>query len=305
MPSSANELVVIQRNPTSGSGRKQRVLLELIAALKSRHYGVRLFSSRSQLDRFMSDSRLERRVRCLVAAGGDGTVSSLFSRHPEHAIAVLPMGTENLVARHLQMPCDGRAVADVIRKGHIRRFDTAAAGNGRFLLMASAGIDAEIVRQLQAVRSGHIRHWTYLRPILRTVACYRLPRITVTDRDTGRTVTGSHVIVSNFREYGLNLKLNPDADPTDGQLDVCVFQGRSLARSAIHAARSVFHAQNGPLVVRFRSQHVTLSASGSGAHRTTDDPDSIPVQVDGDFAGQLPVDIRINASALQLLVRLP
>jgi diacylglycerol kinase (ATP) len=304
MPTLTNDLVIIQRNPTSGAGRSGRVLLELIHELRKRQFAVRMFSNPDRLDRFIDNDHVGHRIRCLVAAGGDGTVTSLFSRHPGRAIAVLPMGTENLVARYLKIPRDGHVVADVIEHGRVRRFDTALAGDNQFLLMASAGIDAEIVRRMHATRSGNIRHWTYLRPILSTIACYRFPVINVTNVSTGETFTGSHVIVSNFREYGLNLQLNPDAEPADGQLDICVFQGRSVTSSAIHTVSSLFKAQNGPLIVRFRSQHVSLSAAAdlhsAGQHRA-----KIPVQTDGDPAGQLPIHIRINPSAMQLLVHCP
>ena len=82
--------------------------------------------------------------------------------------------------------------------------------------MASAGIDADIVHRLPGKRSGNIRHGTYIRPILQTLAGYHFPEITVTDVQTERTFKGSHVIVSNFRQYGFDLKLTPDADAIDG-----------------------------------------------------------------------------------------
>ena len=123
----------------------------------------------------------------------------------------------------------------------------------------------------------------------------------MTDLDNKNTVSGSHVIVSNFAEYGLGLQLNPDADPTDGQLDICVFTKRSLMHTAIHTVRSLFRAQNGRHIVRFRSQNVSLSETrilnAKGCHLS-----AVPLQTDGDIAGQLPISIRINAAAMQLLV---
>ena len=298
------DLVVIQRNPTSGTGKSHRALLELVRALRFKRFSVRMFSNRGRLDEFIEGRHVNDRLRCIVAAGGDGTVSSLVNRHPNRAIALLPMGTENLIARHLKMPCNGSVVAEVIQNGRIKRFDTAKASNHRFLLMASAGIDAEVVRRLHATRSGHIRRWTYIRPILQTFASYRYPEITVTDVDTGKSVAGSHVIVSNFREYGFHLRLTPDADPTDGQLDICVFRRHSLSQTALHAVCSLFRAQSGPHVVRFRSQHISLSGSRA-LHSDGVRPTEIPLQTDGDTAGELPIDIRIDAAAMQVLVHPP
>jgi diacylglycerol kinase (ATP) len=295
------EFVVIQRNPTAGAGTSRRILLNLVRELRKQPFHVRMFSDRDQLDAFVTSDQISSRIRCLVAAGGDGTVADLVNRHPKHPITVLPMGTENLIARHLNIPRDGSVVADTIQQGHVQTFDTAQAGNRQYLLMASAGIDADVVHRLHATRSGNIRHWTYIRPILQTFASYQFPEITVTDVQTEKTVTGSHVIVSNFKEYGFNLKLTPDADPIDGWLDVCVFQGRSVTQSAIHAIKCLFRPQNGPLVVRFRSRHVSLSASDKHHSEAT----NIPLETDGDPAGHLPVAIRINEATMRLLVRRP
>ncbi|MCH2212733.1 MAG: hypothetical protein MK110_15625 [Fuerstiella sp.] len=295
------DLVVIQRNSISGSGRRNRALLDLIRELRQRQFEVRMFSDRNQLDVFTARESVTHRIRCMVAAGGDGTVTSLVNRHPERVIAVLPMGTENLVARHLDMPCNGAVVADVIKDGYTRVFDTAKIGSRCFLLMVSAGIDAQVVHRLNAQRSGNIRHWTYLRPVLQTFLSYGFPKIDVTDVRTGKTVTGTHVIVSNFREYGFNLKLNPDADPADGQLDVCVFQKSSRVRLAIHAILSIFRTQKGSHLVRFRSPHVSLSASVESGI-VCPGRSVIPLQVDGDTGGQLPVDIQIKKSSMQLIV---
>ena len=109
--------MVIRRNPTAGAGTSRRILLNLVRELQKQPFHVRMFSDRDQLNAFVTSDRVSSRIRCLVAAGGDGTVANLVNRHPEHPIAVLPLGTENLVARHLEIPRDGSVVADIIQAG--------------------------------------------------------------------------------------------------------------------------------------------------------------------------------------------
>lgn len=302
----AGDLVVIQRNPTSGSGRDRRALHTLMQELRTQRFRVRVFSSRPRLDEFVSSPEVNERLRCLVAAGGDGTVASLAARHPMQPIAVFPMGTENLIARHLNMPRNGSVVARVIQQGRTREFDTARAGDHQFLLMASAGFDADIVRRLHLTRSGNIRHLSYLGPLLRTIMGYQLPQLTVIDHDTGREIDGSHVVISNFKEYALNLKLNPDADPTDGQLDVCVLEARSILRTILHMVCSLLKTQTGSHVVRIRSRHLTVLPANDldacAANASQSAPPEIYLQTDGDPAGCLPAEISVNASAMRLLV---
>jgi len=301
--SSAHDLVVIQRNPTSGAGRGQQALLQLIKLLQNTGLTVRMFSSRRALDMYVRPPDRADRLRCLVAAGGDGTVNDLMTRHPGRPIAVFPMGTENLVARHLKIRADANVVADVILNGHVTDFDTATVNGRPMILMASSGIDADIVHRLHTARRGHIRHWSYVVPIGQSLLRYSSPTIRVQDLDTGQTADGGFAIVSNFQEYGLNLKLAPNANPTDGQLDVCVFRSRSKIRTAWSLLTSLLWKPEGAQVIRFRSRHLRLSTGDKSDNVQNLHKTKVPLQVDGDPADFLPVDIRIVSGSLRLLVR--
>ena len=300
------DLVVIQRNPFSGSGRGRNEIRKLITALHNYQFDVRLFARRDRLDHFVN-RQPPGRLRCVVAAGGDGTVVSLVNRYPTLPVAILPMGTENLVARHFVIRCDGRRLAEVIRRGVIIRYDTARIGSRCFLVMASAGVDAAVVQRLHEIRSGNIRRWNYVAPVLHSFLGYSFSEFQIRSLDDDTIVRGTHAIVSNFPEYGFRLKLTPDAQPSDGLLDVCVFQGTSAFRSACHALKSLVGAPSGSGVVRFRSAGVRMEPLQRG--QPVDGTVSVeqsaggpPVQADGDPAGRLPVEIRVNPAALRLVV---
>jgi hypothetical protein len=109
--------VVIQRNPTSGTGKKRGELLSLVRRLKVHGFSPRLFSSRQRLDRYLSNPERRAEVFCVVAAGGDGTVGDVVNRCHGLPVAILALGTENLIARYLKLPRDGSAVADMIAAG--------------------------------------------------------------------------------------------------------------------------------------------------------------------------------------------
>ena len=94
--------------------------------------------------------------RCLVAVGGDGTVSALLNERPPLPVTVLPAGTENLVARHFGLRRDPRSLAGTIAAGRSVPVDVGQAAGRRFLLMAGFGFDAEIVsRHHQSPRLAH------------------------------------------------------------------------------------------------------------------------------------------------------
>ena len=166
-------IVAIQRNPRSGSGRGRGQLLALVRSLRDRNFQVRLFKSRDRLDAWVRQPHVEHRLRCLVAAGGDGTLTDMLNRHPNATLMPFPMGTENLMARYVGIPRCGKTAAEIIVGNQSMAFDTATANGHRFLLMLSIGVDAEVVHQLHSRRSGNIGHLSYVRPIVESFLHYR------------------------------------------------------------------------------------------------------------------------------------
>src|SRR5262245_59352110 len=91
--------VAIQRNPKSGSGLRRHRLLELVRELKSLGFRPRMFKNRLPMDAWLARPDIRENLACIVAAGGDGTVADVFNRHPGIRLAIMPLGTENLLAR--------------------------------------------------------------------------------------------------------------------------------------------------------------------------------------------------------------
>ncbi len=292
-PPAGRDRVVIQRNPTSGSGRGAKQILILIGYLKAMGYRVSLFANRDRLDDFVRRPNVASDILCLVAAGGDGTIASLANRHAQFPIATLPLGTENLVARHLQIPRCGRTVAELIQKNVTSVFDTAFVNDQRFLLMASAGVDADVVRRLAAVRKGNIRHASYVVPILTSFTSYDFPKIEVLDTTGGLLASGSHVIVTNIPEYGFRMPFCPASDPHDGKLDVRVFRVAGSWATMAHGMRTrLGFADRQADVTRFTATEIRLQSEAV----------NVPVQCDGDPAADCPATIRIAPKSMTLIV---
>lgn len=286
--------ILIQRNPTSGSGRGATELRKLIRELRAMRYRVRLFARRENLDEFLSRPDVKATVTCLVAAGGDGTVASLAHRHSEYPIAVLPLGTENLVARHLKIPRCGRTVAEMIKQNKVKYFDTGFVNDQRFLVMVSAGVDAEVVRRLSTIRTGNISRLSYVWPIVQSFFRYRFSGVEVHGPDGQLLASGSHVIISNMPEYGFRMPFCPEADPTDGRLDVRVFRSAGATASLLHAIRTRLGLSDSRRdVARFCLTEVHLRS----------DSETVPVQFDGDPTQYCPVSVTVAPKSMKLIVR--
>ena len=164
----------------------------------------------SQTENLLSAGQL----RAVVAAGGDGTIAEIVNRTPPGTpVAILPLGTENLLAKYLEIAAEPAAIAQMVADGWTTWIDAGRANGRLFLLMASVGFDAEVVRRLHAARAGNIRHSTYIKPILQTIRNYKYPKLRVhcapTATGGNRVIHCRWAFVFNVPRYGFGLRFAP------------------------------------------------------------------------------------------------
>lgn len=254
-----------------------------------------MFSSRVKLNEYVAVASARHDLRCIVAAGGDGTVADLVNRHPGVPIAVLPLGTENLLARYLGVRRCGKTLAQIIRRGNVRVFDSAVANGRRFLLMLSVGVDSEIVDAIHRSRTGTIRRIGYALPTLRAFLCSRPRTVRATSSDGRLSVTGSHIIVSNVPVYGFGLNFAPDAAPDDGLLDVRAFTGATRWQIFRHTVRL-------KLGLPIPAQEVQRISVPSVLIELNQSIAGVISQCDGDPGPELPVRIVVDPRSLMMIV---
>jgi len=249
------------------------------------------------------------RLRALVGVGGDGTAAELVNRTPpELPIALLPAGNENLLARYVGLNGAPEALCRTIVKGSITRLDAGIADGRVFLLMASCGFDAEVVRRVHSRRRGHVRWHSYVKPILEVMRSYQYPKVRVCweQADVRHDVPTPEkegvwsecsaevrwLFVFNLPCYGARLRLAPQAVGTDALLDLCGFTGGSLwdgLRYVTAALRGRHRTLPDCLVRRVRRLRIASQTE-------------VPYQLDGDPGGVLPVEIEVLPGRLTLIV---
>jgi len=228
----------------------------------------------------------------IVAAGGDGTLNEVINGLAPSAIplAFLPLGTTNVFALEAGIPFDVERACVIAIRGTPQPVCLGLAGDTRFLLMAGAGFDADVVYRV----SGSLKRWTgklaYLVSGMRTLTGPPPAALEVV-REDGTILSGYHVIIGNGRLYGGRFSVTPDASLREEALDVCLFLQKSrlsLLRCAarIAAGRRLAAAD----AESFKTRSVTVRGAG------------VPVQIDGDFLGRLPMTFRALPGELVLVL---
>ena len=179
---------------------------------------------------------------CVVAAGGDGTVSAVASQlaATDATLGVLPTGTLNHFAKDNRIPLDVDEAIRVIAAGHVAQVDIAEVNGRRFINNSSLGLYPDIVRDRegQQRRLGRSKWMALLAASLH--AFRRYPVLSLALEIDGKPMRrrSSFVFIGNnaYKMEGFEIGERERID--SGQLSLYVTQrtGRfGLLRLALHA----------------------------------------------------------------------
>jgi diacylglycerol kinase family enzyme len=231
----------------------------------------------------------------VVAFGGDGTVNEAANglAGSDTALTPLPGGATNVYCRMLGIPNDiVDATEHLLRMAddwQPRRVDLGSVNGRRFLFSSGYGLDAAVVRRVDAnpAAKARMRHWYFAWAGMGTFARHyavRPPRIDV--EVGGETVRGVTALVQVGDPYtywsGRPLRVAEDIRLDDGTL-----AGAVLRRSAPPDLPTVL-ARLFSKRLRVVDHRRVLAWSGERAVRCVSaDGRAIPLQVDGDWIGDV------------------
>lgn len=226
-------------------------------------------------------------VDTIIAVGGDGTVSDVVTgTSPEPlTIAIIPVGSTNIIAKDLGIPLDvDAAIRVALGDGEPIAIDVATAGSTTFIHMAGAGFDAAMMRDASRALKRKVGWLAYIPAALRNIRIQEfMTDITI---DGVRHTIPAKVVLLALGSSVIKPRfiVGEGIDRTDGIIDVCVFNPPGLAATLAcvfwigvgKPGRSRWHRQ-------LRGARVTVDA---------DRP--VPFEVDGDPLGTLPVEVEVS-----------
>jgi diacylglycerol kinase (ATP) len=240
----------------------------------------------------------------VIAAGGDGTLNEVLNGlcdAPDGLavarLGVIPLGTVNVFARELRLPTRPEAAWAVICAGRelvidLPRVESGTGENGTstcFAQLAGAGLDSRAIQLVDWPTKKKIGPLAYVIAGLKAMReCH--PTLSVSDGT--RHLSGQLVLVGNGRLFGGSYHLFPEADLTDGWLDVCVFprvNWPTLIRCGLRIVLT--HRLPESAVTRLRARSFSLIGKADTRF-----------QVDGELGDTLPARFSVQPRALRVLV---
>lgn len=235
--------------------------------------------------------------RRVVVCGGDGTVNEAAGPliGTDVALGIVPSGSGDGLARGLGLRKPTKAALTTAIHGPTGAVDVGFLGDRHFLNIAGVGFDAAVADVFN--KRSKRGHGGYLWDSLTGVWGYRSAKYTVTTNNSQLTTDnlrfeGPRFVIAfaNCREYGNGLVLVPNADPSDGLLDVVIVAGGSPIRQ-FWRARRLRWRRLAPAEGVHRARITTASIAG----------DRLECHVDGqpfETTGRL--EVKIKPGAIQI-----
>lgn len=283
-------------NPESGRRRERQASVEHLARLlreAGRTVEICPTEAPNHATKLAADA-VERGCDLVVAHGGDGTMNEVLQPLVGTAVALgfWPGGTANVLAAEIHFPSSVTEVAERILAGRTMLASVGKANDRYFLLMAGIGLDANVVAGVDPVMKRRLGKGAFALSTLDFMRNWNLPSVRV-ELD-GEEVPGHFVVAGNAHSYGGGFQVTPTANLSEPFLDVCVFDSDRPVDYLKFAMAGVFGAHLKMAGVTYRKvREARITASSL---------EMVPVQLDGEATGALPLTLRVVPDGITLLI---
>lgn len=239
----------------------------------------------------------------LIASGGDGTVSCVASAaigRPQVRLGILPRGTSNSISVHLGIPANLDDACTIIIAGHEHVVDTALANDRPMVLMATLGIHADAITEVDPELKQSFGVLAYAIEEVRRLLGDSLFEAHVTAGQHDFTCATSALTIANMARPANLLAQGPaELVEDDGLLDVTLVAIDGIGDAIATSLHLASHALAGlpasrPNVAHFRARHVRVET-----------PEPRRVMIDGEDAGETPLVVRVVPRSLTVRVPAP
>jgi diacylglycerol kinase (ATP) len=281
---------VVILNPRAGGLETARNWQDRVQSVAGA-WPIRVTSHPSEAEA-LTRHAVEEGFGCIVAAGGDGTVNQVVNGigGSNAVLGILPIGTVNVFAMELGLPSnDLQLCRDIIEAGNIRLVDLPSANEKYFVQLGGVGLDAQAVKETSLAFKRSLGPLSYLISAAQIAA--RQPPNLFIESENASTCEGSFVLIGNGRLYGGPFPFFKQAVIDDGLLDVVVFKRLGYLEIIKYLHDVVFRSDiRVPEIEYFQARGL----------RVTSEQD-VPVELDGELAGNCPVDFQMHEKALRVL----
>ncbi len=209
-------------NPISGIGKQKR-----FEKVLNRHLDKEKFDYKIEYTQYAGHateiaSAAVGIYDVVTAVGGDGSINEIAKAlvKTETALAIIPCGSGNGLARALRIPVQPWRAVKFLNSAEFKTIDTCQVNDKFFLSIAGAGYDSQVARRYEFFPGRGFK--TYFLAIITSFYQYKPLEYEINIDGVTIKRTALLVTVCNSSQYGYGFRISPKASLTDGLLDVVI-----------------------------------------------------------------------------------
>lgn len=152
----------------------------------------------------------------IIVVGGDGTINEVASEliHKQIPLGIIPIGSGNGLARHLNIPMDFKSALNKALHGNNRIIDSLTWNEKPFFCTAGIGFDAYVAEEFS--KTQHRGFLNYIKSALRSSLKYAPIQVEINEQL-------EHVFslsIANANQFGNNAYISPLSNIQDALFEV-------------------------------------------------------------------------------------
>ena len=276
-------------NPKAGSSKLAK-LNKIIAELNKNNI-VTLFETTAAGDATNIARTESARFDIVVAAGGDGTINEVVNGiDPNTPLAIIPMGTANIVAIEAGISNNSKAICAAINQGKTKKAYVSTINNKKFILMAGIGYDAKVVNNINPKLKKVFGKLIFALEGLKQF--FKLKEFNITITSNNQTHHANWVLITNAKYYAGPHSITKRTNIFNEDLICYLFQDLTKLSFLYNLFLIIFF---GDLSKSKKIKTIYSSSFDISSQHTT------PIQCDGEPFGHLPATIQSNKEFINLI----
>jgi len=224
-------------NPISGIGKQTGIEQTIKNNVDSTRFNVHLFHTQAPKDGTRLALEATKTCDIIVAVGGDGSVNDVAKAllHSNKILGIIPSGSGNGLARHLEIPLDLKEALNRLQNGTVRAIDTLSVNDKPCISIAGVGFDADVAEQFNKCKTRGLLKYSEI--AFGEYLLYESKTYNLSFNDQIIQTDALMINFANSNQFGYGFKIAPTADLTDGLMNIVVLKKPNLIWSPFEVIR--------------------------------------------------------------------
>ncbi|MCL3778875.1 YegS/Rv2252/BmrU family lipid kinase [Prolixibacteraceae bacterium JC049] len=212
-------------NPISGTGKQKHIASLLNSVLDREKFDLTIkYTEYAKHGTELARQAISDGFDAVLAVGGDGTINEIAQAltHSKVALGIIPSGSGNGLARHMGIPMNSKKAIQWLNRAEVRPMDTLLINDHFSLNVAGIGFDAHISHVFAKMNSRGLV--SYAKATWNSFFNYPEYQFTILQNGEQKSYSGFVLSICNSSQFGNNAHIAPNADISDGQVNLVVLK---------------------------------------------------------------------------------